>query len=418
MEETTDEQARPELMPTPTARPAQPLFWRAFGATVRGKSHFVKKMPNQDAVHWSTRRDSACPLGDCVVAVADGHGDTRCVRSHRGSQKAVEAATAALLQFAADLRGPYREHRGRWKQAAETQLPSSIISRWRDAVEADLAAEELTEAERQLLGDKGGVDTTSLAKELKYKAYGTTLLAAMATEQCLLMVQIGDGALVAVNQRGEAYEPLPPDPRNFGNETTSLSSLSAVQQMRVRLMPLEGAHPVLLLLCTDGYRNAFSKRDFDEVAGEYLAELSKPAGWWTVSGYLEESLEEASSKATGDDASIAILFCEGACYEAWTESAEASKTASKTPTEEHGGSEAAIAVTAVESSTDIPLTGDRHASAVTEQPDNIALTMEDSEELAREGETVEADEPLSPSTDLEAGEASAATGASDDDAPK
>src|SRR5580658_4443291 len=67
--------------------------WRAFGASVRGASHYQSGVPNQDAFR-------VADLGErgqrgLVAAVADGHGNLRHFRSDRGSRYAVDAACGA-----------------------------------------------------------------------------------------------------------------------------------------------------------------------------------------------------------------------------------------------------------------------------------------------------------------------------------
>ncbi|MEQ9379964.1 MAG: PP2C family serine/threonine-protein phosphatase [Pirellulales bacterium] len=301
--------------------------WRAFGASVRGKSHLLKGVPNQDAVRWVPELDGRSVLDLSIMAVADGHGQTKSVRSNVGSRLAVEVARDSLREFEQEVRDNYASRHGLWKALVEEELRPTIVARWREKVEQDIACSPFSEEELKKIDPKSKDVGQGASHPSRFKAYGTTLLAAMVARHFIVVLQIGDGGLVAVNESGEFSRPLPDDPLNIGNETTSLSDPDAETRMRVRLMPLEGAIPVMLLLCTDGYENAFTSTVFEKVCRDFVQELRAPGGWGTVFGYLEACLEEASSQATGDDATIGILFREGADYANWPEKTESTAAA-------------------------------------------------------------------------------------------
>ncbi len=70
-------------------------MWRVVGASVRGATHVRLDRPNQDALYWRPRSGRAAEM---VLAVADGHGGPRYVRSGIGAWYAVRAITDILTR--------------------------------------------------------------------------------------------------------------------------------------------------------------------------------------------------------------------------------------------------------------------------------------------------------------------------------
>src|SRR5678816_2610181 len=101
-------------------------MWHAISASVRGAAHLRGGQPNQDAVLVELT-DGALPA---ILAASDGHGSDKCIRSHIGSQLAVEIAVSVLRDFA-------WTHAERLVDELETEvarLPNEIVRRWRAAV--------------------------------------------------------------------------------------------------------------------------------------------------------------------------------------------------------------------------------------------------------------------------------------------
>ena len=144
---------------TPAAASADPpgrtAGWLVLTASERGASHVAVKSPNQDAV--ATERAGAEGV---VAAVADGHGHSRHLRSARGSKLAVkigcqvaqeladrlESANAILAQQ--DSPGSAAGKADEITKLTEEFLVPAVVSRWREAVLADVKAEPFTEAEQ------------------------------------------------------------------------------------------------------------------------------------------------------------------------------------------------------------------------------------------------------------------------------
>lgn len=285
------------------------IGWEVFGASVRGASHVRSGLPNQDAVAWESSYNSNGAFN--IVAVADGHGSAKSCRSDRGARLAVQIAVELLHEFQQRLGGP--KNLAEVKRASEVDLPRSIVQHWREAVAAD---EPLTmpELDRLTAKDRSAVEAD------RHVAYGATLLAALVTDRFALYLQLGDGDVLAVSDEGTVSRPLPPDERNFANETMSLCSTGSTggkhlpsagagawSEFRQRFQPLERP-PALVLLSTDGYANSFrSDGDFLKVGADLLSGL-RAEGVEEVKNNLPEWLSLASAEGSGDDVTLALIY--------------------------------------------------------------------------------------------------------------
>jgi hypothetical protein len=265
--------------------------WQAVTATERGAAHRAAGLPNQDAV-------AVFPLDPAgmVAAVADGHGHSRHFRSGRGARLAVAVAGQAARDLAArpgGLPGP--------AEAAE-ELPRTlvpeIVTRWRDAVLADVAAEPFTGAEEVV---RRGDDVTV--------PYGTTLLLAIGLGERLLLAQIGDGDIVCVRPDGTALLPVPGDPLLDGRHTTSLCTPGAGGCFRAGAVDLAATPLLGALLATDGYANGQVALVWETVVSAELATLipARPPSWLAAQLPVWAA-RCASVDASADDTTLALLL--------------------------------------------------------------------------------------------------------------
>lgn len=284
--------------------------WRAVGCSVIGASHIRDGKDNQDALYVNPF-SAFSPPGAAVVAVADGHGDAKCFRSKLGAKFAVQAAADSLFAVEASFASDSSESE---RLAAVADLPRSILSRWRTAVrqhsEQSPFIDDDNASSKPLSGCAVGLVRSSGENDSIYTAYGSTLIAAMATPSFLVCLQIGDGVMLMARRSGLVEHPLPDDPNNFGTATTSLCDAAGEDRFRVRVIPHESDCPKLLLLCTDGYEKAFQPEHLPELCADYVTEFDQPRGWQRVASYLGQSLTEASRYGSGDDATAAFLFWE------------------------------------------------------------------------------------------------------------
>jgi hypothetical protein len=274
--------------------------WHILGASVRGAAHRRRGLPNQDAIGWwvTPAGESEGPSGTAfALAIADGHGSAKCVRSATGARFAVEAALDLARHWLCRLEDGL---------TSLDSLAQGIVERWQARVAADLEAAALTPGELELVAQEDGPAAGRLVAASPQIAYGATvLLAAVAGDQALYL-QLGDGDLLVVDDRGRVSRPLAPDARLFAGETTSLCGLDAWRDVRVACRPLGAATPALILLSTDGYANSFREPVGFLRVGPDLLETIRAEGIDAVGASLERWLEETSQWGSGDDVTLGL----------------------------------------------------------------------------------------------------------------
>jgi serine/threonine protein phosphatase PrpC len=246
-----------------------------------------------------------------VAAVADGHGHIRHLRSARGSKLAVKIGCRVAQELADRLEsanGIFAQQDSAGTAAvtdqeitklAEEFLVPAVVSRWREAVLADVKADPFTDAEQT--HRHAGDDATI--------AYGSTLLLAMVLHGWLILAQIGDGDVVGVRGDGRAIEPVPTDPQLDGLVTTSLCGSDPRADFRVAAVDTAHSQLVAVLLATDGYGNA-------QVVERWPSAFSEDLAWmlrdrevnWLASQLPSWAARCASADGSADDTTVALLL--------------------------------------------------------------------------------------------------------------
>lgn len=254
--------------------------WKAVGQVVSGSSHVRGGIRCQDAIKWSTAGDNI------AMAVADGHGGHKHFRSDRGAMLAVEAACDRLLNG----------DEGR------------IVPAWTRAIIEDLKRDPLSKEEMDAVERLEGPMSRQAVENDPAIAYGTTLVAVLASGDRAMCFQIGDGDILFVHQDGSVMQPLAYDGCSAANETTSLAMPDAQKEARVKRVQLREHDPALILLSTDGYEGSFpgSRDDFLKIGPDYL-DLIRDNGIESVAAALEDILAETSRLGSGDDITLGIL---------------------------------------------------------------------------------------------------------------
>jgi len=268
--------------------------WQAVTASERGAAHRAAGLPNQDAVEVR-------PLGGgMVAAVADGHGHSRHFRSARGARLAVSIACQATADLAARPGGLPTA-----PEDLRRHLVPDIVTRWRDGVHRDVAAEPFTGAE----------DAVRRRDDVTIP-YGTTLLVAIGMGERLLLAQIGDGDIVCIRPDGSALLAVPGDPLLDGRHTTSLCSPRAGDSFRVAAVDLTGTAVLGALLATDGYGNAQVAQVWESVVTAELAGpiTTRPLSWM-ASQLQAQAGQCASVDGSADDTTLALLVAPAAAQD-------------------------------------------------------------------------------------------------------
>ncbi len=289
-------------------------MWEVFECTVKGASHVRAGLPNQDAI---VKQTSVSETGStAILAVSDGHGNKKSFRSDQGSRLAVQVMMELLQEFDKHLGG--LPNLSIIAGTAGLDLPRKIVQRWQEAVKEHQTANPWTEEEKERLE----AADQQVSEQDCHLIYGATLLGVLATSRFILYLQLGDGDILVVSDSGEVTRPLPPDDRQFANETLSLcspgasggkrlpssGSAGAWTEFRVRIQPLETSSPALILVSTDGYANSFrSEADFLKV-GSDLRKMIQEEGIGYVRDNLKEWLSEASKHCSGDDVTLGLIY--------------------------------------------------------------------------------------------------------------
>ena len=280
----------------------RPPQWRVIGKSVTGATHLRANGSNQDAIAWWP----TCGEGPrLVLAVADGHGSAKYFRSDVGAACAVRTATWAAWDF---LDG--RTDLSNWsavKRYAAEWLPQELVRRWNEAVAEHAAGHPLSPEELAELEHKEGTAARQAVESHPGLAYGATVLTVAVTESFILYLQLGDGDILTVTAIGEVERPLPRDERLLGNETTSLSSLEAWKDVRVRFQALSGPPPTLILAATDGYANSFRDEEAFLEVGTDLLHTIRSNELDVVNDSLARWLAETSQEGSGDDITLGIM---------------------------------------------------------------------------------------------------------------
>ena len=264
-------------------------------------------MGNQDAIHWQPGDGPADPT---ILAISDGHGSAICFRSSTGAELAAISAIRVLTQFTESFTDQSPPQPSLVKRMAEEQLPKSLIIEWRGLVLADCSNHAFTSRELSTVDSHAGAGSAEKLESDPPLAYGATLLVVCITKTYLVCAQLGDGRIVAFSEHGYATQMIPPDERNFAEETTSLCKKEAWQDVQTAFQPVSEASPNLILACTDGYYNSFKEdQGFLKVGGDIL-QILRSKGLEYVQYNLRQWLVQASRIGSGDDVTVGLLIRE------------------------------------------------------------------------------------------------------------
>jgi hypothetical protein len=274
--------------------------WRIICKSVIGASHTRSGRPNQDAFAQFTGSGDGLPV---VLAVSDGHGSAKHFRSEKGANFAVTSAIDSLLQFQEMLASSSS------RMGLEEHLAKSLVNTWRSKVNADLQREPLLSEELNALEEEEGTAARQAVEANPVLAYGATILGVMVTESFIAYLQLGDGDILAVSERGETSKVFPKNRRHFANETTSLCSSNTWRDFQFcrEKVSSSASLPALILLSTDGYADSFSNEQEFLKVGSDLCEMIRSNHLEEIRSNLAGWLSEATQRGSGDDITLGIL---------------------------------------------------------------------------------------------------------------
>lgn len=287
----------------------------ALSHTARGARHVKHGTPCEDASGHAVDAQGRY----LFAAIADGHGDSSCMRSDRGSALAVDAARATMGEFAEYVlaRGGFAAA-GMWDVRDATtggltarRLCAGIVSAWCELVSRDLERDPLTEGE--LAGVPECERASYLQGESAVHAYGTTLIACLVVDGMVLLVQQGDGHCDVFHADGRIDQPIPWDERCHDVNTTSMCNQDAATAMRSWVIDTRRDPLVGIFAGSDGVEDQFSD-SLTTMEGVhcFYREVACLADELGLGAPLEETLEqrlsEHSAGGNGDDVSVAAVL--------------------------------------------------------------------------------------------------------------
>ena len=265
-------------------------MWITLGSSVIGASHVKRNIENQDSIG----------LGENIIAISDGHGSIGYTRSSQGAKFATNIIKEIYMEAPLTLHMKDLDIHIR-------HLKTRFLHLWQKAIEIDLEQYPLTEEEFRKISAKS---TFLTSFNLNNKViYGCTFLCAIVYGDFILLLNHGDGDVLACDESG-IFDLTIHNEKNFANATLSLASLKDASEISHKIID---EIPHLLILFTDGVKNSYNDTDSETIAQFYKIPLA------IKNSIVEEGKEKAIERTTallekitkegsGDDVTIAILF--------------------------------------------------------------------------------------------------------------
>ncbi len=268
-----------------------------FGKSVKGATHERNGLPLQDSCKIEEISDKIT-----IIAVADGHGSSKCPRSDRGSIIAVNTFCAVIKNY---LLNYGKEKDGLTNlvtflnREGDMRFAQDICEEWQARVKQSFYKNK----DESLVDAQGSIDWKRV-----YSLYGTTLLGMLITDTFVFSFQIGDGDINYIT--ADEISPLVEPEKFLGTETHSLSKVDAWRKAvaSVRRKNASEDVPYLYMLSTDGFSNSFvSQEEFKKTCREYY-EMIDQHGYGAVKDNLEKWLKETSELGCGDDITVVMAY--------------------------------------------------------------------------------------------------------------
>ncbi len=233
-------------------------------ACARGESHVKTGTPCED---YGLKEELP---NIKVFVLSDGHGDKNCPRSNIGSRIACKIAKNELIEFANQLpefdascedenRCSLLDDGKHTQKTLVRQLVTTIIGKWASKVIAHLKEHPLTADERANCAQHY-LSFYDNNKRLEH-IYGATLIAGLATNRYILLIQQGDGRCEVFWGDGSVTQPIPWDDRCMANVTTSLCDTDAIASTRYHVIDLAKENVIAVLAGSDGVEDTFFSMD-------------------------------------------------------------------------------------------------------------------------------------------------------------
>lgn len=257
-----------------------------------------------------------------IAAVCDGHSASLCFRSNKGAELGCKTAIEKLSAF---FDGYFQLSEDKidngWifdtKERHLNRLKKSIIQAWNTKVSEDIGQHPYTEEELSALKPE----------ERKYcespiyqnHAYGSTFIAVGMCKDFYIILQIGDGTVLLLED-GKFTFPLPEDEKGKYGAPTSLPDGDVLSRKDAFRVDIRSASPEAVFVMSDGIGDkktellehiltSFMKDLKDIEAEDYENDYNElNIG---QKEYLMSMLQYFADKNHGpeDDCSLAGMFC-------------------------------------------------------------------------------------------------------------
>lgn len=266
----------------------------SFCASVIGAGHVRKNIPCEDfGMKYETE-------GAKIFALGDGHGDANCFRSCKGSEFACRCAVQKMSEFAQNISTPFEDVDQFERQVYF--LIGDIVAAWKEAVQKDVGEEPFTDTELNSAPNLSDEFRSGKAVE---RAYGTTLIAGLLTEQYLLLIQQGDGHCDVFDADGKVTQPIPWDACCIGNATTSLCDSDATERFRYTFIDIRANSIVACIAGTDGVEDSFpTSMDKTHAFYRTLILEANTDGMEAMEKALPDRLSDLSQYGSADDITV------------------------------------------------------------------------------------------------------------------
>lgn len=267
------------------------------GECVKGATHERSGAPLQDSKKIMEVSDRIT-----ILAVADGHGSSKCPRSDRGSQMAVNAFCTVisnyLISYGQDKDG--MENLVTFlNREGDMRFAQDVCEEWQFRVKQSFYKNK----DEQYIKDDGSFDWKSI-----YSLYGTTLLGMLVTDTFVFSFQIGDGDITMVT--ADTVSPVVEAEKFLGTETHSMSKENAWTKAAtsLRRKNAEDDTPYLYMLSTDGFINSYvSEEEYQKTCRDYYNMIGQH-GFDAVADNLGQWLKETSELGCGDDVTVVLAY--------------------------------------------------------------------------------------------------------------
>lgn len=270
--------------------------YSGFAISTLGYTHKDGKCQDNSSFFASSKMAICC--------VCDGHGSEPHFRSEIGSKIASNIGIEAIKEFVQS--NPKIENTNEKELLSYIKrLKEYIIYKWNEETLKNFNSYPLSVEEMTHLKEEDKAEYQSSLSISNYRRiYGTTFIAGVITSNFWLILQLGDGDAVLLDERG-LYMPMPKDENLMFQYTTSLCEKNAIENFR---HAYGYSTPIAMILSTDGLKNSFLNETYFLNLYKEILQDAKIEEISSLQKGLEEDLPVLSKKGSGDDISFALAF--------------------------------------------------------------------------------------------------------------